>query len=261
VNDDRRTRATVFGEIAELYERRRPGYPAWLFGELIAAAGGPGAVRRALEAGAGTGKATADLARRGVRVDAVEPSAAMAEIARSVCAGLPVELHVQPFEAWEGPAGAYDLVASAQAWHWIDHDRGLEIARRALRPGGALAVWWNLPGRRDERTRDAIDAAYAEWAPELGRESTLHRSDARRIDPATLLADGFDEPHVRSHTWTAAYDATAYTELLQTHSDHRILPPDQRAGLLAAVAAAIDATGAGEVVVTYQTDLATIRRA
>ena len=70
-----RPRRLVFGEVAGLYDRARPGYPASLIDDLVRWAQ-PGA--RALEIGAGTGKATRLLAARGVSVLGIEPSAEMA---------------------------------------------------------------------------------------------------------------------------------------------------------------------------------------
>jgi hypothetical protein len=54
-----RPRRLALGEVAGLYDRARPGYPAALIDDLVNWAQ-PGA--RALEVGAGTGKATRLLA-------------------------------------------------------------------------------------------------------------------------------------------------------------------------------------------------------
>ncbi|MGW7595192.1 SAM-dependent methyltransferase, partial [Streptomyces rubiginosohelvolus] len=32
----------------------------------------------------------------------------------------------------------------AQSWHWTDHARSAAEVRRVLRPGGTLALWWNV---------------------------------------------------------------------------------------------------------------------
>ena len=82
----RREQRLVFGEVAELYDRHRPAYPGVVVDDLIGlAALGPGAL--VLEVGAGTGKATAMFAQRGIRVLAVEPSAEMAVVARRLFEG------------------------------------------------------------------------------------------------------------------------------------------------------------------------------
>jgi SAM-dependent methyltransferase len=250
-----RTRARVFGEAADLYDRRRPGYPAALFEDLLDAVDRG---EHALEAGAGTGKASIELARRGVEVTAFEPDRAMASLARRSCARLPVRIYELPFEDWRGTASSFDLVISAQAWHWIDPDTGWAIARRALRQGGVLAVWWNQAGDWAGPVREALDAAYARHAPELS--GSVVNSPVHPLRAGSLSADGFDAIEPRSYAWTQRYDSASYTELLQTHSDHRMLPPERLDELLEAVTAVINDVGGGEIVYPYRTDLLMARR-
>jgi len=64
-------RATIFGEVAELYDAARPGYADALAGEVLAYAGLGG--RAAVEVGAGTGKATVAFAAQGIPLLCVEP--------------------------------------------------------------------------------------------------------------------------------------------------------------------------------------------
>jgi hypothetical protein len=64
----------------------------------------------------------------------------------------------------------------------------------------------------------------------------------------------------RSYTWAQRYDAVSYSELLQTHSDHRLLSPEQLVELLRAVAEVIELVGGGEISYPYRTDLLTARR-
>ncbi len=239
-------RATSFGSVAELYDRRRPGYPAALFHDVVGAV--PGA-RRVLEAGCGTGRATVELARRGLAVLALEPDRAMVAIARRATAGLDVQIREQRFEDWDGPPGSFDIVASAQAWHWVEFERGMAVARRALRDGGALAVWWNRNGPWEGELRDALDAAYRRHAPELARDF----QETPAFGGGAKL-DGFGPLEVRTYDWSQEYDTTAFVEFLLTHSDHILLAPDRREALAAAVAEAIDRAG-GRLVYPYRTFL------
>ncbi len=133
--------ALSFGKVAEIYDRGRPSYPPeaarWLTGEGRA---------RVLELGAGTGKLTEPLAALGHNVIATEPSAAMA---KRIPARAP-RARVALARAEELPIAdaSVDVVVSAQAFHWFDHESALPEIARVLRPGGTLALVWNM---RDER--------------------------------------------------------------------------------------------------------------
>lgn len=87
--DDRERLRTTFDQAAELYQDARPEYPEELFNRLMDVVGlRPG--DRVLEVGAGSGKATLPLARRGLRITAIEPGPALAARARNNLAGYPV---------------------------------------------------------------------------------------------------------------------------------------------------------------------------
>jgi len=134
-------RRLSFGGVAELYDRSRPSYPQALLDGVLEFAGA-GAGDRALEVGAGTGKATVLFAERGLSVVALEPSAEMAAVARRNCAAYGrVTIEQTEFERWRADGRRFQLVFSAQAWHWVAPDVRYAAARAALEPGGALAVF------------------------------------------------------------------------------------------------------------------------
>lgn len=247
-------RARVFGEVAELYEQRRPGYPDALF-DAVLAAPAVGHVARGLEAGAGTGRATKALALRGVRIDAVEPDAQMAAVARRSCAGLPVQVHELAFEDWDAEPGAFDLVFSAQAWHWVDPILGGAVAARALCRGGAVALWWNRAGDNEDPVMAAVQEAYEREAPDLARRAGPARSRADDAQPPGAVP-GLGAWRHDSFDWEIAYGGKEYAELIQTHSDHRLLPAEVRTRLATAVADAIEAAG-GRLDYRYRTHLFT----
>jgi SAM-dependent methyltransferase len=246
-----REQRLVFGEIAEQYDAARPSYPDALFDAIIDF-GGLQAGDRALEIGAGTGKATAGFVGRGLRVYALEPSPAMAVILR----GKGVEVEETLFESWHPPPDGLQLVYAAQAWHWVHGDDRYDKVAAALAPGGTVALFWNK-GREWKGALGADnDAAYAQHAPELagGKQWQLD-----------WVADGlgacaaFEPPTRRTVTWNRSYSRDEWVELLGTHSDHRILPPEPRARLHRAVGEAIDRHG-GQVEVVYDVELFLSRR-
>jgi SAM-dependent methyltransferase len=231
-----REQRLVFGEDAELFDRVRPSYPARLVDDVVGLVGLP---CRAVDAGCGTGRAAVLLAERGVEGVGVEPHPAMAEVARRNLRAYPGwRVDVAGFEEWSPHPhdGPFDLVACAQAWHWIDREQGARNAQRLLRPGGWLTIWENRPVFQETPLRRAIDAAYekAQMPP-----SAIDQAPTERVPPASA----FGSPLEREYPGSQVYTTAGWIELLSTSSDHKMLPADRRERLLKAVAAAIDEHG------------------
>ena len=140
------TPGTVFGEVAEQYDAARPGYA-----QEVAAAVLPYADlgdRPAVEIGAGTGKTSVLFAAHGIPLVCVEPDPRMAEVLHRTTARYPqVQIQVSRFEQWEPGSRRFGLLFAATSWHWLDPERRWELARAAVKPGGAVALFWNPPER------------------------------------------------------------------------------------------------------------------
>ena len=242
-----RTPRLVFGQVAERYERVRPSYPEALVDEVVALAGGG----PALEVGAGTGKATAMFARRGVTVHAVEPSAEMASIARRRCADFPgVTIEETDFEDWHGDRNGFALVFSAQAWHWVSPELKYVRAREALADRGLLAAFWNRPDWGRCAMRDELAAAYERTAPDFGPDpgpmhpgSQIAPDRWEDWDAEIAAAAGLEDPRTRFYEWDAEYTAQRYLELIATTHDHILLADDTRDVLMQAVGNVIERNG------------------
>ncbi|RPK48958.1 class I SAM-dependent methyltransferase [Streptomyces sp. NBC_01260] len=135
-------RALSFDRAAAQYGAARPGYPDALLDAVEELAGRPLRGARTLDVGAGTGISTRRLHDRGARVVAVEPGPGMAAELRRTLPDIPLvrgDGNRLPFAA-----ASADLITYAQSWHWTDPARSAPEAVRVLRPGGALALWWNV---------------------------------------------------------------------------------------------------------------------
>ncbi|GAA3185824.1 class I SAM-dependent methyltransferase [Streptomyces virens] len=179
----RAARARSFNAAAAQYAANRPSYPPALFDTVEELTGRPLAGSRVVDVGAGTGIATARLHARGADVIAVEPGDGMAAEFRRTLPGVPVV---------RGSGNALpladrsaDLVTYAQAWHWTEPALAVPEAIRVLRPGGALALWWNT---------DALDVPWiAEASDRIARHCGLDLAaekrdvNARVADPSGRL--------------------------------------------------------------------------
>lgn len=240
-----RVQARIFDEVAETYDAVRPGYPMQLADDLFAAAPPPPCgTGRILEIGSGTGKGTRLLVGRGYKILCLEPAPRMAGLAaRNFAAHPEVEVRRTTFEDWPLRRGAFHLVVSAQAFHWVDPAVRYGKAAAALVPDGLLGVFYNHPLDGEGELHDEIQRAYARHAPALA--ARLPGSAPRQAGPAhEIEASGlFDRPIEREYPWSRSYAASEYVDLMETQSDHRMLPEAKRAALHDAILGAIERTG------------------
>jgi SAM-dependent methyltransferase len=95
-----------------------------------------------LDLGAGTGKLTQVLAARYARVIAVEP---LDELRALLAVRVPeAEVRAGAAEAIPLEDASVDAVFAGQAFHWFANDTAVGEIARVLRPGGVLALLWNV---------------------------------------------------------------------------------------------------------------------
>ncbi|MFF8021667.1 class I SAM-dependent methyltransferase [Streptomyces sp. NPDC007896] len=135
------TRAHSFNTAAAQYAANRPSYPPALFTTLEELAARPLKGAKVIDVGAGTGIATTLLHARGADVIAVEPGEGMAAEFRRAHPDIPLVRGTG--DALPLATASADFLTYAQSWHWTSPAHSLPEAFRVLRPGGALALWWN----------------------------------------------------------------------------------------------------------------------
>lgn len=227
----------TFSSVAELYDRARPTYPAALFDDLAELAGlGPGS--RVLEIGPGTGKATAELARRGFAVTGIELSPELAEIVRRNVPS--AEIEVGDFETWEPRKAGFDAIAAFTAFHWIAPETRYAKTLRLLRPRGALAVVHAHHVRNDDPFWLESQADYDAVVPHPDNGPPPLPDEASWLEPDRTLFPTIEQRRYAAET---TYDADSFIDLIATYSDNIALPPEQREELFRRLHARIAAQG------------------
>ncbi len=191
-------RARGFDSWAGEYDRFRPGYPEELF-ERAAGQLELGPRPTVVDLGAGTGRASLAMAELGWRVTAVEPGRPMLDIlrARATDAGLVVSTVQATAEATSLDPASADLVTVAQAFHWFANDQAMEEIARILRPGGGVALFWNV--RDAERSPfiadyQALLEKHAAAGADTGRYESVGRDETAHA--FERHAGAFEPPEV-----------------------------------------------------------------
>jgi ubiquinone/menaquinone biosynthesis C-methylase UbiE len=133
-----------FSNRAGNYAKYRPSYPppliAFLEEQLDLRKG-----RQIADIGSGTGIFTELLLLKGAAVTGLEPNAAMRQAAEERLAAY------ERFYSLEGRAEqtgladhSIDLITVAQAFHWMEPQPAKKEFIRILKPGGHIALIWNL---------------------------------------------------------------------------------------------------------------------
>lgn len=232
-----------FDTVAEAYDTYRPGYPAELFDTIVETAGLT-PESRLLEIGTGTGQATRPFAERGCSILCLEPGVNLAAVAARNLKMYPgVRFASDRFEEWAETPDTFDLVFSAQAFHWVPWETGIPKAARVLKPGGHLALIWNLyPGMSGPLDAD-LQKAYREVAPEISTPVTKMEDTIRERAGWIEAGGGFGPVTLRRFPWSLCYTTQQYLGLLNTYSDHIHLPADTRGRLYKAIGQTIDRHG------------------
>ena len=138
------------GEIADLYQHYRHGYPTETLDQIVDGLGlDQHAV--AVDLGCGTGQLTIPLARRVHTVIGLDPEPDMlarasqqARLAgvQNACWMLGGDQHLPVLRTLLG-GGSIAALTVAQALHWMDHRSLFAAARPLLRDGGGIAILSN----------------------------------------------------------------------------------------------------------------------
>lgn len=238
-DDANRSRRTSFDSDAANYDHVRPRYCPELFEAIISAAALTDSAR-ALEVGPGTGQATAPFVDLGCHVTAAELGESLANYLSEKYADRP------NLSVWQGDFlnfpedEQYDLLYSATAFHWIPREEGFQKALKLLKPGAALALFWNHPIVGDApgtMSHCVVQEVYARFE-KGGGGKIFDGSSCAAYEDALRLA-GFE--NVESHLFTAYRYLTGndYVALMRSYSDHMAMPEDKRLALEEAMEEAI----------------------
>jgi SAM-dependent methyltransferase len=225
-----------FDAVSISYDLYRPSYPNELVRIIRSITGIPQS-GKIVEIGSGTGKATILFAENGYFIHCIEPGNNLVNVAKNRLAKYPnITYEITRFEEWKEKENYFDLVMSAQAFHWIDPEIGYKKANTSLKPGGYIALFWNMYIGIESVIDQAIEIIYKEVVPELAQQRENTEEVIRQREDAMKGSGEFSNISVHRVEWSKRYDMENYIGLLSTYSDHICIPEKTRKELFERIA-------------------------
>lgn len=239
----------VFGPVADLYETARPDYPPALADAIVAYHGAP--PTSVTEIGAGTGKGTGLLAAIGAPLTCIEPDPQMAAVLSTKFPQ--AQVYAGTFEQWPPPPGGVGVLACAMAWHWLDPATRNARARRALAPGGTLAIFGHRYGYADEGQAAAVRSALEA----IDTTATERPADWMLHD--VLDSGQFADVGIERFRRDLPLSRDQYLALVSTFGPFLARPPQMRRRGLEVLGRLVDDDFGGTVVLDLRTTLTLAR--
>jgi len=175
-----------------------------------------------------------------------------------------LEVEVSRFEHWASAGRTFDAVIAGQTWHWVDPVAGAAKAAEVLRPGGRLALFWNVFQPTPEVAK-AFAEAHSRVLPDMPLNPwtvpvlDLYEGGFTKTADAIRGTGTFGDPEQWRWEWERLYTRDEWLDQLATFGSMGQLPPAQLAELRAATGTAIDALG-GTFTMPYTTVAVTTSR-
>jgi hypothetical protein len=173
------------------------------------------------------------------------------EPGRNLTAVASKKLHSSPkvvietvkFEDWQLQKAAFDLVISAQAFHWIPAEIGYPKAAQALKETGYIALFWNFSPNPDNEVFQKLSEVYQTYAPSMSwRQISIEALMQKREDRLTQ-SGCFKDLVIKQYPWSVRYTVEQYLDLVNTQTDYRTLPLANQQDLSDAIAEILNAYG------------------
>lgn len=235
---DREEGRRLFGADADNYDQIRPDYPEDIYAYLCSRQIlGRGTIT--LEIGAGSGLATRRLIELGANpLTVIEPDKRFFSQLQALGDNECLEFRVldQPFEQANLPGRFYQLVVAATSYHWLEPELRLQRIAELLKPGGHVALWWNVfqdPDRADpfhEATSHLL--SNLPNSPSAGNINLAFALDTRARLDEFRRSGKFLAPQCQVFAWTLVLNPEEVVSLYRTFSPLQQLPEERRTKIL-----------------------------
>lgn len=217
-----------FDAAADIYDLYRPSYPQEIIDEIILTSQVDNS-SSLLEIGAGSGKATELFLPLNCHITCVEPGedlALMGLIKHNIEGNITYK--IGRFEDIDKFDRTYDLVFSAQAFHWIERPLGYDKIEKLLNKDGHLALLWNMYVNTEDAQHIALSKLCREYKVMYFHDQSELESLKSSWVNELIDCGHFHAPMVIEVPWTEEQSLDNYMNFLKTCSGYLSLSKEDK---------------------------------
>ncbi len=244
---------TDFGRVAALYDKARPKYPKELIEKIISYSS-LSKNHKILEVGVGTGQISLPFLELGFDLLGLEPDLNLCKFCQQKLHNYPnLIIKNQSFEDYQLNENNFNLFLSAQAFHWIEANFGLDKAIYSLKENGTIVLVWHTEQSQNTEFYKATTPVFARY---ISNEPSRPKPPSSKKEYKSLMQSSknlydFEE---YSFEWHKEYSKQEFIDLLNTFSGHISLDKQTRNNFNSEIEAVIDGFG-GRVIRLYSSQI------
>jgi len=205
---DWKKESEMFNQMADYYDKYRPSYAEEIIHSLITKTNlSKGS--KLLEIGAGSGKATELFINKQFEILCIEPGADLVKKGNDRFKDEKFTFVTGRFEEYPVKPNYYDVVFSAQAFHWVPQPIGYEKCAETLKDGGYLAIIYNMYLTDDSDFDHELLAISTKYSMGLSSMDDCEKR-AQSIIAGIAESGLFSRPSVIRSSWNQTYTADEY---------------------------------------------------
>jgi len=242
----------TFDLVPALYDEMRPGYPT----DFVAQIKEYAELKKEsqiLEVGPGTGQMTTHFASEDCNILGLELGSAMASYLKEKFGDYKnIRIENTSFEDWQEEEPLFDMFISAQAFHWIDPDFGINKAARVLRPSGTIALVWNLDVSQQSKFYQLGNHLHEKYFPTSEQKPPDLKTFFETCFKYLKSYPAFDRVTSKELEWNKSYTSNDWIKLRSTMSPDLSLPRGKREQFHTELKQLIDEKCDGQVIRYYR---------
>jgi SAM-dependent methyltransferase len=249
-----------FEESAEDYLRSRSEYPNEMIDDIIETAQ-LSPTSRVLDIGCGSGQATMEFVSRGYQVVAIDLAmSALNYLAERCTDSANVKFVHSTLEDFQTDC-VFDLIISAQAFHWLDPNLASVRIKELLQSSGHVMLFWHM---QDVIPTSPQAILYQLGSMHFGSFPLMNPPEYSRefLDSMALILckdDKIGDLQVSEYPWVQIYDKSMFVSLFHSWSKYVMLPDSTKVRVDAEFEDYLDSLN-GDPAIRYRTCLIHARK-